>query len=141
MKKIIVLALLGIMLGTLTQAKAQFLDETPLDGLYEDIGVIDKDPVPFPPIRRSDVMWQKRIWRVIDFREKMNQPFYYPLEPHNGWRSFIQILMDGLKEGSFIAYDISPTDEFLIPVTYNEIITRQTDSLAGSRPRCPSARR
>ena len=39
------------------------------------------------------------------------------------------ILMDALKEGSITAYDISQTDEFLVPLTYQEIITRQIDTI------------
>jgi gliding motility associated protien GldN len=76
----------------------------------------------------ADVTWQKRVWREVDFRQKINQPFYYPLESHNDWRSFINVVMDGLKENKFSAYDINNTDELLLPLTYNEIISKQTDT-------------
>jgi gliding motility associated protien GldN len=74
-------------------------------------------------------MWSKRIWRELDMRQKMNQSFYYPLEPHNNWRNFITVVMDALKEGSITAYDISSTDEFLVPLTFQEILTRQIDTV------------
>ena len=48
-----------------------------------------KKIVPYPPIREADMMWKKRIWREVDFRQKMNLPFYYPMESHDGERSFI----------------------------------------------------
>jgi gliding motility associated protien GldN len=35
-------------------------------------------PLEYDFVRQSDIYWQKRIWRVIDFREKMNLPFIYP---------------------------------------------------------------
>ncbi|MCF8345030.1 MAG: hypothetical protein K9H13_10385, partial [Bacteroidales bacterium] len=63
--------------------------QQPQDGLYEDNGMIDKRPIPYPPLRKADIMWEKIIWRVIDMRQKLNQPFYYPIEPHNDWRSFM----------------------------------------------------
>ncbi len=129
MRKILVLIVMGMLIGSASQSNAQVINESPLDGLYEDVGIIDKKPAPYPPLRRADVMWQKRVWRTIDFREKMNQTFYYPIEPKKNWRSFIQILMDAVKDGSVTAYDISATDEFLAPLTYNEVITRQTDSI------------
>jgi gliding motility associated protien GldN len=129
MRNIISLFIIGLILSIGSDAKAQVINEIPIDGLYEDIGTIDLKPTPFPNIRRADVMWQKRIWRVIDFREKMNQPFYFPIEAHGGWRSFFQIVIDGLKEGEITAYDISSTDEFLAPITYNEVVARQTDSV------------
>ncbi|MCF8228033.1 MAG: gliding motility protein GldN [Bacteroidales bacterium] len=130
MKKLVLgLFLLGFVLTFSTNANAQILDTPPQDGLFPDEGMIDKKPIPYPPLRKADVMWSKRIWRVIDMKQKLNQPFYYPVEPHNDWRSFMQVVMDALKEGSITAYDISNTDEFLVPLTYQEIINRQTDSL------------
>jgi len=110
--------------------QAQILDERPIDGLFADDGTVDVNPVAFPYIREADVMWKKRIWREIDFRQKMNHAFYYPLVPHNNWRNLITVLLDGLRENKFTAYDVrnNPTDEFLSPLTYNQIIERETDS-------------
>jgi gliding motility associated protien GldN len=122
--------LFGFVLSLSTNTQAQILDTPPQDGLFPDEGIIDKKPIPYPPLRKADVMWSKRIWREIDMKQKMNQPFYYPVEPHNDWRSFMQVVMDALKEGSFTAFDISSTDEFLVPLSYQEVINRQTDSIA-----------
>ncbi|MCK4639529.1 MAG: gliding motility protein GldN, partial [Bacteroidales bacterium] len=130
MKKLLIsLFTLSLIIAINVNSQSQILDSPPQDGLFPDMGMIDKKPVPYPPLRKADVMWSKRIWRVIDMREKINQPFYYPLEPHNGWRSFMQIIMDALKEGSITAYDISGTDEFLVPLTYQAVITSQIDTL------------
>jgi gliding motility associated protien GldN len=129
MRKYILLVITGMLLSSGFNLNAQVINEPPLDGLYENMGVIDKKPAPFSPLRRADVMWQKRIWRVIDFREKMNQAFYYPIKPQASWKSFIQIILDALKEGVITAYDISATDEFLVPLTYSEVISRQSDSI------------
>lgn len=114
--------------GTCNSLSAQILDERPVDGLFANSGIIDKDPIPLPTIRQADVMWSKRVWREIDFRQKMNQTFYYPIEAHNNWRSFISVMMDGLKELKFRAYDINNTDELLVPITYKQIIAKQTDT-------------
>lgn len=129
MKNIISLLILGFILGVGSQSNAQVINETPIDGLYANPSIIDVKPTPFPSLRRADVMWQKRIWRTIDFREKMNQPFYFPVQPQGGLRSFIQVIIDGLKEGELTAYDISNTDEFLAPITFNEIVARHTTSI------------
>ena len=41
----------------------------------------------------------------------------------------MRIVMDGLKEGTITAYDISATDEFLVPLTYQEVESRQVDTI------------
>jgi gliding motility associated protien GldN len=125
MKKLIILAFaIGLLLPANRELSAQIFDRPVSDGLFVDDAILDKDPIPFPPIRRSDVMWSKRIWREIDFRQKMNQPFYFPVESHNNWRSFINVILDGLKANEFTAYQISATDELLIPMTYQEILNQ-----------------
>ncbi len=128
MKKLF-LAFFAIMMACSYTAQSQIVDEAPMDGLYEDEGLTEKVPVPYPYIRKADVMWSKRIWREIDFRQKFNQKFYFPIETQANWKSFIVVVLDALKEGQLTAYDISNTDELLVPITYNDVIGRQTDSI------------
>jgi gliding motility associated protien GldN len=130
MKKIAIFIITLIILAGFNQPlKAQILDNQPQDVVHYDNDLVDTKPIPYPTTRQADIMWSKRIWREIDMRQKINQPFYYPLEPHNNWRNFITVIMDALKEGSITAYDISPTDEFLVPLNYQEIISRQIDTV------------
>ena len=82
---------------SITDVKAQIIDEAPLDGLYEDEGIMQYKPVPYPTIRKADVMWSKRIWREIDFRQKFNQKFYFPIETQANWKSFIVTVLDALQ--------------------------------------------
>lgn len=129
MKKIVIsLFALFLFCSTTDNLSAQIRDERPVDGLFANNHMNQKDPIPLPPIRQADVMWSKRVWREIDFRQKMNQPFYFPVESHNNWRSLVNVLMDGLKERQFRAYEVSNTDELLVPITYNEIIAKQSDT-------------
>ncbi len=82
-----------------------------------------KKIIPYPDVRETDVMWKKRIWREIDFRQKMNLPFYYPIESHDGDRSFINVILDALKEGRIQAYEVTSTGELNKPVPYSKLIT------------------
>jgi gliding motility associated protien GldN len=130
MKKItFIIFSLIILAGFNEPLSSQILDNPPQDIVNYDNDLIDTKPIPYPAVRKADMMWSKRIWREIDMRQKVNQPFYYPLEPHNNWRNFITVIMDALKEGSITAYDVSNTDEFLVPLNYQEIISRQIDTV------------
>lgn len=129
-----------VMAGLAKSADGQVLDSPPRDGVYDKKVTIEKKPITYPWVREADVVWRKRIWRVIDLREKMNQPFYYPEVPHNDLRSLVQVILDALKEGTITAYDASSTtDEFLVPLTYQEIMNRleRTDSATMQRPYPP----
>lgn len=122
-------AFLTISLMLTMGLKAQIIDEAPKDALVDDEVLINREPIPLPSIRAADIMWSKRIWREIDFRQKINQKFYFPIETQANWKSFIVVVLDALKEGQLTAYDISNTDELLVPITYSEIIGRQTDTV------------
>ncbi|MFT4758466.1 MAG: gliding motility associated protein GldN [Paraglaciecola sp.] len=83
----------------------------PLDGLVERSS---RRILPYEHVREADIMWEKRIWRVIDIREKMNLPFGYPERP------FFSILMDATTDGSLTAYS-TEDDKFTSPLTPEEV--------------------
>ena len=51
-----------------------------MDGVYMESNVPTKKVVPYEFVREADVIWSKKIWQVIDLREKYNHPLYYPLD-------------------------------------------------------------
>ncbi len=50
------------------------------DGFYISEHIPTKRVIPYAHVREADVLWSKRVWSVIDLREKINQPLYYPTE-------------------------------------------------------------
>ncbi len=94
-----------------------------LDGVYVREHYPNRKAVSYSPLREADVMWSKRIWRVIDINEKMNLTFKYPMEanPTTDRKSLIDILLDGVLEGTLTAYDASVDDEFTKQLTLQEI--------------------
>lgn len=98
--------------------------DAPRDAIHPKEHVQNQKPVPYQYLREANVMWEKRIWRTIDFREKINHVFYYPLQPANGRKSFMFVIMDAMKEGTITPYQINGTgvnDEFLVPLTPDEV--------------------
>ena len=139
MKKLIFLVSISMFLTVLgLRTNAQVLEGPPRDGIYDRTTTSQIDPIPYCYIREADVIWSRRIWRVLDMREKMNQPFYYPIKETHGWKSFITILLDAMREGTITAY--SPADDqFQIPITYKELMDklRVKQKVTLSRPDNP----
>jgi gliding motility associated protien GldN len=95
-----------------------------VDGVTERSDVRDRVPLPYDHIREDDKFWEKRVWQVIDAREKMNLPFQYNVEDESGVNQlFINILVNAIKNGEVQAF--SPIDDrFTTPMTYQEIQTK-----------------
>ncbi len=96
-----------------------------LDGTYEKENVPSRRPIPYQNIREADVMWAKKIWRIIDLREKINHPLYYPTAPDGGFdsrMSLIDLLLWGIKNEGLTAYGTDdPYNEFKLPITEEQI--------------------
>jgi len=88
----------------------------PLDGVYEPNQISNREPIPWTSLVKKDVMWEKRIWRELDLRQKINFPLYFPVEKVRGRASLMQILYDGLREGTIHAYE---DDDFLVELPYS----------------------
>ncbi|MGI8893334.1 MAG: gliding motility protein GldN [Bacteroidia bacterium] len=116
MKKIIIVFVLAAF-GLPVTIEAQ----TVLDGIYVKENVQTRRMIPYTYLREADVMWSKRIWRVIDLNEKMNLALRYPLsETTSDRKNLIDLLMHSVNEGSLTAYS-TLDDEFTLPMTSEEI--------------------
>lgn len=73
-------------------------EEKYYDGLVPKTLMQENRVMPWEPIREADIAWEKRIWRVIDTREKMNLSFRYPEKP------FIILLKELAENEELVAF-------------------------------------
>ena len=140
-KKLLVLLIVVFLAGVSQKSYSQGgVIEAPLDEIHPIQDAKNLKPVPYQYLREANVMWQKRIWRTIDMREKINEPFYYPNKPANGRKSFMYMILDALKEGTVTPYEFNAfNDEFLVPLTPDQILNSlsKSDTVKQQRPYPP----
>jgi len=91
-------------------------DDRPLDDIVEKRIIEDRMVLEYQPLREADIFWEKRIWRIIDIREKMNLSFAYPEKP------FFTILMDAAVNGDITVYS-AEDDKFTAKLDASEVAT------------------
>jgi gliding motility associated protien GldN len=92
-----------------------------IDGAYKREDLSKRKPVALPYVREADVVWSKKIWRIVDLREKMNQPIYFPTVEADGRTNLITLLLKGIENGQITAYDARNDDEFKVPMTFEQV--------------------
>jgi len=127
-KLIIAILILAVSLPLSAQVKdtAKITDQSTWSGLdlvYKKEHIFSKKPIEYPHVREADIMWSKVVWRMIDLREKMNQPLYYPTKAIGDRMNLIDLLLQSIKEGGLQAYStLDDINEFKEPTTYEQIM-------------------
>jgi len=102
--------------------------DRPMDGYYKKNNIASARVTPYATLRESDVAFQKRVWREIDVREKMNQFMASPK------LRLIDIIMTAIADGELTAYDATPNktdadgDGFSVPLTPAQAKNKMADS-------------
>jgi gliding motility associated protien GldN len=88
-----------------------------MDGIFVKAHVPARKPIPYYHLREADATWSKKVWRLLDLKEKLNHPLYYPTEPMDDRKSLMQILWDGVENNGITVYefDVYEVSEFNTP--------------------------
>jgi gliding motility associated protien GldN len=112
MKKILSIALAFLAAASVYGQQSIFQPGDYKDGVYEKENTVNRRFIPYTYLREADVAWEKRVWRDVDIREKVNQAFYFPIDLVVSRISIMQLLVKYILQGSVIAFQ---DQEFLIP--------------------------
>lgn len=102
--------------------QAQYADGSPEEanpcGAIDNTLILNKKPMFAAYTREADVAWEKRVWREIDLREKINYPLYYPVDNQPCRISLIQLVSKHILKGDLIAF---ADENFYSPLTLSAV--------------------
>jgi len=104
----------GAMLLSFQVSFAQDPAQQPLDDITARAVIQDRAILSYQPLREADILWERRIWRVVDVREKMNLPFMAPESP------LFKILADAAISNELAVYS-TEDDKFSKRLTQDQI--------------------
>ncbi|MDG1529003.1 MAG: gliding motility protein GldN [Polaribacter sp.] len=126
---------LALITSGIINAQANLLNSTSVDQIgkktKEQLLADNDTPLPYRYIDDRDILWSKVVWEIIDLNQKINLPYYFPIDTANiskDRRSLFDTLYKGIKTGKIKeAY----SDDF-----FNSKITRQeiSELLFNARP-------
>lgn len=140
MKQILILSLAFLSIGNLTVAQNIFNAKSPQDinkqAMVEDAdgNLVEevKKPLDYAYISDRDVMWSTTVWEKIDLSQKLNMPFYFPVDTNSidaTRRSLFDALINGIKSGRIT--EVYEDDYFTQKISYSEIseFTSRVDTM------------
>ncbi|CAL2057175.1 gliding motility protein GldN [Tenacibaculum sp. 190524A05c] len=91
-------------------------------------------PLPYGYISDRDVLWSKVVWEYVDLNQKINLPYYYPIDTvntSNTRRSLFDTLLKGIKTGKIT--EVYQDSYFTTKIGMKEIeeMTKSTREIDG----------
>jgi len=88
------------------------------DNAFDKSAINDRTPLPYEHLRWDDALFAEKVWRELDLREKMNQPFRYEAQDDNGSQIFVDMLLKAVNNGEVVAFT---DDRFTTPMSLQEV--------------------
>lgn len=127
LKKLLLSAFVLSLLSTLSvNAQVNLLNAKTIDQIgkesMEKIAVDNDKPLPYGYIDDRDILWSKIVWEYVDLNQKINFPYYFPIDTLNiskNKRSLFDTLLKAIRNGEI--EEVSSDSFFKVVTTKEEI--------------------
>lgn len=83
------------------------------------VSLEERKPIEYNNPRADDIIWQKVVYRIVDLREKMNFPLYFPEETSDNRQSLFTTIFRLFERDQIKCYSYKDNVEFF---TENELV-------------------
>ncbi len=97
---------LALITSGIINAQANLLNSTDVNQIgkktKEQLLADNDTPLPYGYIDDRDILWSKVVWEIIDLNQKINLPYYFPIDTvniSNDRRSLFDTLYKGIRTG------------------------------------------
>ena len=101
-----ILIFLAVLSTNLVLSQSNILNAKSVDQIgvksKQQLAADNDRPIPYGYLDDRDVLWSKIVWEFIDLNQKINLPYYFPIDTVNissYRRSLFDTLLKGMKEG------------------------------------------
>ena len=106
MNKYLYLVFVTLLVSNMASAQVSLLNAKSVDQIGkntpESVASDNDTPLSYGYISDRDILWSKVVWEFIDLNQKINFPYYFPIDTantSNNRRSLFDTLMKGIKKG------------------------------------------
>jgi gliding motility associated protien GldN len=114
-------------------AQANILNASSADGIgkqsKEKIAADNDKPLVYGYIDDRDILWSKVVWEFVDLNQKINLPYYFPIDTSNisnDRRSLFDTLLKGIRKGAI--KNVYSDSFFTSKITGSEINEKLLDN-------------
>ena len=104
--KVYYLVFVALLVSSYSNSQSNLLNATEVDQIckqtQEKIAADNDSPLSYGYIDDRDILWSKVVWEFVDLNQKINLPYYYPIDTaniSNDRRSLFDTLLKGIRKG------------------------------------------
>ena len=104
--KVYYLVFVALLVSSYSNSQSNLLNAIEVDQIgkqtQEKIAADNDSPLSYGYIDDRDILWSKVVWEFVDLNQKINLPYYYPIDTaniSNDRRSLFDTLLKGIRKG------------------------------------------